>query len=321
MIWVEILSRHRDVVSRVRIAGAEVTVGRGYDNDVIVDDPYVAARHLRVSRDAAGQLVAEDLDSVNGIFLDGGKGPIARLVIDGTTPFRIGHTLLRIRTSDYAVEPERRALAERGALSTAMVAAMTVIVFGLIALRVWLAQTGEPRLSNYMTPLLTMAGVLLAWVGIWALVSRLLAGRSQFVRNLTIALVAVLVSLLYNEFAKYAAFGLTWPVPGDYEYAATWSILAAGCFLHLRAISARGAWLKATIVAVVLLLAIGVQTLQRSEAFSDHGRQNTARLLLPPAFRTVPLRTADQFFANVADLKAGLDADRRQVRQRNPETR
>ena len=313
MMWVEILSRHRDVVSRVRIAGAEVTVGRGYDNDVIIDDPYVAARHLRVSRDAAGQLVAEDLDSVNGIFLDGGKGPIARLVIDGTTPFRIGHTLLRIRTSDYAVEPERMVLAERGVLSSVMAAAMTVMVFGFIALRVWLAQAGEPRLSNYMTPLLTMAGVLLVWVGIWALVSRLLAGRSQFSRNLTIALVAVLVSLLYNEFAKYAAFGLTWPVPSDYEYAATWSILAAACFLHLRAISAHGAWLKAVVVAVVLLLAIGAQTLQRSEAFSDLGRQNTSRLLLPPAFRTVPLRTTDVFFKNVAGLRADLDADRRQI--------
>jgi pSer/pThr/pTyr-binding forkhead associated (FHA) protein len=67
MIWVEILSRHRDVVNRVRIAGEEATIGRGYDNDVIVDDPYVAARHLRVSRDEAGQLVAKDLGSVNGI--------------------------------------------------------------------------------------------------------------------------------------------------------------------------------------------------------------------------------------------------------------
>lgn len=314
MIWVEILSRHRDVVSRTRIAGDAASIGRGYDNDVVIDDPYVAARHLRISRDEAGQLIAEDLGSANGIVLDGGKGPLTRLAIDGGKPFRIGQTLLRVRTSDYAVEPERKVTAERGALSTVMVAAMAVIVFGFIALRVWLAQTGEPRLSNYMTPLLTMAGVLLVWVGIWALVSRLLAGRSQFLRNLMIALVAVLASLLYNEFAKYASFGLTLPVPGDYEYAATWTILAAACFLHLRAISARGAWLKATIVVVVLVLAIGAQTLQRSEAFSDIGRQTTARLMLPPEFRTVPLRTSETFFANVADLKASLDADRRQAK-------
>jgi hypothetical protein len=321
MIWVEILSRHRDVVGRIRIVEEVVTIGRGYDNDVVLDDPYVAARHVRVSRDDTGQLVAEDLGSLNGIFLDGGKGPITRLVIDGATPFRIGHTLLRIRGSDYAVEPERVVIAERGVLSTALVAAMTVIVFGFVALRVWLAQTGEPRLSNYMTPLLTTAGVLLVWVGIWALVSRLLAGRSQFLRNLAIALVALLVSLLYNEFAKYAAFGLTWPVPGDYEYAAIWSMLAAACFLHLRIISARGAFLKATIVTVALLLAIGVQTLQRSEAFSDLGRQTSARLLLPPAFRSVPLRTPDGFFASVADLRARLDADRHQVKQRGLDTR
>jgi len=58
MIWVEILSRHRDITARVRTASPEVRIGRGYDNDVIVDDPYVAARHLRVFRDEAGQLVA-----------------------------------------------------------------------------------------------------------------------------------------------------------------------------------------------------------------------------------------------------------------------
>jgi hypothetical protein len=320
MIWVEILSRHRDVVSRVRIAGEEATIGRGYDNDVIVDDPYVAARHLRVSCNAAGELVAEDLGSANGTFLDGSKDRITRLATDGARPLRIGQTLLRVRTGDYAVEPERRVLGEQGALPTAMVAALTVVVLGFVMLRVWLAQTGEPRLSNYMTPLLTLSGVVLVWVGIWALVSRLLAGRAQFSHNLVIALVGFLVTLIYNEFAKYASFGLTWPAPSDYEYAATWSILAAACFMHLRGISARGTWLKGTIVAALMVLAIGVQTLQRSEAFSDLGRQNTTRLLLPPAFRTVSLRTPDTFFASVIDLKADLDADRRQAK-RSQETR
>ena len=315
MIWVEILSRHRDVVSRVRIAGDQATIGRGYDNDVIVDDSYVAAHHLLILRDESGQFVAKDLGSVNGTFLDGSKGRIAHLAIDGGKPLRIGQTLLRIRTGDHAVEPERKVLAERGTLSTVMAAAMTVLVLGFIVLRVWLAQTGEPRLSHYMSPLLTMAGVVLVWVGIWTLVSRLLAGRSQFLRNLMIALVAVLTSLLYNELAKYSAFGLTWRVPVDYEYAATWLILAAACFLHLRAISARGVWLKGTIVGALMVFAIGVQTMQRSEAFSDLGRQTTARLMLPPAFRTVPLRTPEAFFANVADLKATLDADRHQAKR------
>src|SRR3954454_10389682 len=97
MIWVEILSRHRDVTARFRSNGPELRIGRGYDNDVIVDDPYVAARHLRVFRDEAGQLVAEDSGSVNGTFVDGGRSRLARIIVDGSKTLRIGQTWLRIR--------------------------------------------------------------------------------------------------------------------------------------------------------------------------------------------------------------------------------
>jgi hypothetical protein len=203
--------------------------------------------------------------------------------------------------------------ARRHSLPTVVVASLIATVLGFVVLRIWLAQTGEPRLSNYVTPLLTLGGLLLVWVGVWALLSRVLAGRSHFLRNLLIALGGYLASLIYSEFARYAAFGLTWQAASNYEYAAAWSVLALACFLHLRVISARGLWLKGVIVAVVLVVAIGVQTLQRSEAFSDLGRQNTTRLLLPPEFRGVPLRDPDAFFADVVNLKKSIDADRRQA--------
>ena len=56
MIWVEVLSRQHDVISRHRIAdvaeGASIRIGRAYDNDVVIDDAYVAPHHLQLSRDA-----------------------------------------------------------------------------------------------------------------------------------------------------------------------------------------------------------------------------------------------------------------------------
>jgi hypothetical protein len=55
---------------------------------------------------------------------------------------------------------------------------------------------------------------------------------------------------------------------------------------------------------------IAAQTLERSEASSDVGRQNTTRLLLPPAFRAVPVREEGAFFRDVANLKGKLDEDR-----------
>ena len=76
VIWVEILSRHHDVLERHRCTGPEIRIGRGYDNDVVLDDPYVAPRHLRVFRGATGTLVAEDAGSANGLFTE--RGPVGR---------------------------------------------------------------------------------------------------------------------------------------------------------------------------------------------------------------------------------------------------
>jgi len=106
VIWVEVLSRHREVAARHRCAGPEVQIGRGYGNDVVLDDPYVAARHLKVMRDETGTLVAIDLGSRNGLFADAGRTRVERVVLDGDRPIRIGRTDLRIRGPEHGVPPE-----------------------------------------------------------------------------------------------------------------------------------------------------------------------------------------------------------------------
>lgn len=89
---------------------------------------------------------------------------------------------------------------------------------------------------------------------------------------------------------------------------------AAICFLHLREIGPARLWLKGAVVTTVLATAIAAQTLQRSEAFSDFGRQTTTRLLMPPALRAVPVRDQGVFFGEIAHLKARIDGDRSQAR-------
>jgi hypothetical protein len=314
MIWVEILSRHRDVTARFRSNGPEVRIGRGYDNDVIVDDPYVAARHLRVFRDEAGQLVAEDTGSVNGTFVDGGRSRLTRIIVDGTKTIRIGQTYLRIREIGHAVEPERVARPDRGILPMLGGAALGAVTLGIYMLKVWLTQTGEPRVSTYLTPSLTIIATVLAWAGLWALLSRIFSGQSRFLRNLLIVLAGAFALSLYNELAQILAFAWTWPAASSYQYVVIWSILAVMCFFHLREVGPARLWLKGAIVTTVLVTVIAAQTLQQSEAFSDSGRQNTTRLLMPPSFRAVPLRDENALFGGIADLKAKLDRDRNPAR-------
>src|SRR4051812_12074673 len=82
VLWVELLSRQGEVLSRHRAEmGSEVRIGRGYDNDVIIDDSYVAAHHLRLVREEGGGLVAEDLGTANGLYIGEEKRPSARVAL------------------------------------------------------------------------------------------------------------------------------------------------------------------------------------------------------------------------------------------------
>lgn len=309
-MWVEILSRHRDVAARFRFAGSEVRIGRGYDNDVVVDDPYVAARHVRVFRDEAGRLVAEDTGSANGMFLDRDKGRHARIVIDGERPIRIGHTYVRIREASHAVPHERPGTPQGRVLPTALAAALGVAILAVEAASTWMAETGEPKASTYLLPLLSLAALIAGWVAVWSVLSRIFSGRARFERNLVIALSAVLVFSLYNELAQFSAFALTWRTPVRYDYVAMWCILAAACFLHLREVGPSRLKLKAGLVVALLALAVAVQTLTRSEAFDDTGRQSSLRRLMPPTLRLSPVRDESAFFAEIEQLKTRLDRDR-----------
>jgi hypothetical protein len=311
MIWVEILARRREVAARFCCPGEEARIGRGYDNDVVVDDPYVAAQHVRVFRDESGRLVAEDNGSAGGMFLQRNKSRQDRILIDGDRPIRIGHTYLRIREPNHPVEPERTTRPWRRALPVAATTALGVLVLGIEALYLWLGQTSEPKASAYLLPLLGMALVVAVWAGVWALLSRIFSGRARFQRNLLIALSGLLVISLYNQTAEFSAFALTWRAAADHAYIAIWCILAAVCFFHLREVSNSKLVLKGCAVAAVFGLFIAVQTVQQFDVLQNSGRQKlTSRRLLPPALRLAPLRDEEAFFADVRGLKADLDRDR-----------
>jgi predicted component of type VI protein secretion system len=114
---VEVLGGHHRVRARHRIAGtggeAHCTVGRGAACDVVLDDPFVAAVHARITVDTEGHVTVTDLESINGTEVGGQVlhgGEPARLV-DGV--FRVGRTRLRVRTAHEVVAPEQAALLVR----------------------------------------------------------------------------------------------------------------------------------------------------------------------------------------------------------------
>ena len=310
VIWIEILSRHREVVARHRFGLAEVRVGRGYANDLILDDPYVAVDHLRLYRNADGQIVGEDIGSANGTFVLGDPRRQNRFVVYGDWVIRIGNTLLRVRESGHEVPRER--VLEPQRRRWPVVAALAVAILGIEALSLWVGDIGQSKASYYVNPLLAVAGIAAVWTSLWAVLSRIFAGHAQFERQLLIALSGILAYSLYSEFAQFAAFSLAWRTPSAYEYAALWGVLGLVCFGHSRAIGPSRSAIKAAAVAALTVTAVVAQTLMQSEALADRGQQSYLRRLLPPMLRLAPVQDENTFFAEVEQLRMKLDADRAQ---------
>src|SRR5512142_2589208 len=127
-----------------------VVVGRGTGADIRVDDPGISRRHVRLVRGASGGVVAEDLGSTNGTFVNG-IGISSCILREGDR--------LQIGTSTEFLfgMPSERARAEvllRQALSTARAgtwewfpATGSLKVYGGIARR-----TAEPADSTEPCP-------------------------------------------------------------------------------------------------------------------------------------------------------------------------
>ena len=88
---------------RYLLTGPVTVIGRGSEADIIVDDPGVSRRHLEIQVGPGG-VVATDLGSTNGLFVEGHQVPAATL-LDGNT-LTIGRTRIMFWTGDPAAEQD-----------------------------------------------------------------------------------------------------------------------------------------------------------------------------------------------------------------------
>jgi Inner membrane component of T3SS, cytoplasmic domain len=308
VMWLELLSRHHDVTQRQRCTGTEIRIGRAYDNDLVLDDPYVAAHHLRLRRTEEGWL-AEDLDSTNGLLAERGKERFDRLKLDDDRIIRIGNTLLRLRSEQYRVAPERVDARRLPLWPVALLLAIGII--GIEVVATWLAEIREPDLSAYLAKISQIAGEVLGWAGIWAILSRVFGGRAWFDRHLLIALTGVFTASAIDEVLKYAGFALSVQPVVSYEYLVRWVIVGLVCFCHLQLIIPRHARRSGTALAGLTVLAIGLQTVLDADNRRNVDPPPFQGQYYPPALRLTTPETDAQFFAEAQRLKARLDANRK----------
>ena len=308
VMWIEVLSRDGEVLSRERVDSAEARIGRAFDNDVVVNDPHVAPHHLRVFRGEDGELVAEDLGTVNGLYPEHGARRVPRLGLKGEPGIRIGRTTLRVHDAAHPVAPERPMTPPRAHAKWDVGLGVGLLV--LILLLNWLNLTTEPSANVVLLPMIGLAAALTLWTGLWAILSRIFFGQAQFALHLRIAVTACIAIVLWDLLTETLSFAFAWREVVEYAALGAWAILGATCYAHLAAIGPRHMKLVLGLVLALITLGATMQFVSKSESRELVGQRATLGDLRPPAFRVVPLASADQFFKEAEETRARVDKAR-----------
>ena len=310
LMWIEVLARDGDVVARQRVDSPEARIGRAFDNDVVVNDPHVAPHHLRVFRGEDGELVVEDLGTVNGLYPEHGARRVARLSLRDERGIRIGRTILRIHDAAHAVPPERPLTPPSAHFAWDV--GLGAALFALILLLNWLNLTTEPTANVVLLPMIGLAVAVSAWTGFWAMNSRMFHGQAQFVLHLRIALTACIAIVLWDLLTETLSFAFAWRDVVEYGGLGAWAILAATCYAHLTAIGPRHIRLVMGVVLALVASGAAMQYVTKAENREIVGQRATLGDLRPPGFRALPLASAEEFFREAQDTRARVDRARTQ---------
>lgn len=196
---VEILDRFGKVRERHRLERFPVRIGRAYDNDIILDDPYVSENHVEILRDGDGHTLITDLKSDNGMF---SLHPLQRhdvINLHNNLRIRIGHTDLRFRSTTH---PVRETYIDRGTpsrlhfiLTTTIMLPVIWLLAGLIMLGMhYLQSSHDVSLARLFGEILPVFIFIVAWAFAWSIASKLVTHKFYF------AFHAMLVSLVICGF-------------------------------------------------------------------------------------------------------------------------
>jgi pSer/pThr/pTyr-binding forkhead associated (FHA) protein len=297
-----------------RLIGPPVSLGRGYSNDIILDDPYVDAQHARIAGDEVTGVTIHDLGTVNGVLANGARINTPITVQPGTE-VKIGRTTLHFRDEHEAVPPavvEPSAKVPRLAqrlLTTNGSRLLFAITIGLSALLVRLGNTERSSGGTVFGVVMAVWAFIGLWAGIWALALRGPERRYHAGAHVGVVSAGVFAVMSYAVLHGWLVFFFPDVFIFDALYVAVMLfVLGAVVVGHLAvagALTSQRRWragLGASL-GVVLFLMLGA--LVRDESFSDVPR--FPGQLKPISARLVPTHTIAEFVEAVREAKEDAD--------------
>ncbi len=289
----------------VKNHGDSMTVGRAYDNDIVLADAYVAPRQLKLYRED-DQWFAEVLDMTNPVLVNGKSTGQTVFALSTGDQLTLGRTSLDIYSTAHPVEPTRK-LALPGRLQRYAgnlfipLAALLLVCSASLLVEFYSSST-TLEWAPYITETLSGGVMVLMWAGLWAITGRILRHQSRFgVHLLAVSLVTGL-SIILTLLAELLLFNTHSLLTDEIiDYLSTLVLLALLLRIHLFfATNIKNVTAVASAIAVsVVVFYVSYQQIENSGDFNF--QPTFASAMKPPALKLAGSISVDEYFEQLAE--------------------
>jgi len=315
---VDILDRDDKARTTVAVWHWPVSVGRSVQCDIVLDDEHVAPEHAIID-ETDGRLRLTLGDTVNGARL--GRRRLARddiAALQPGVPFEIGSTRLRVRRALDAVAPEQPMVPEPTGMWVPLPLLVAFYVAWNSASR-WVNSDPDGRFLDYLPILVGAPLGIVGWCACWAFASKLFRHRAVFRQHAHVAFGYTLAAALPGLLLPLAAFATGWALLSRVAPLVTAAIVCAMITEHARLVAPARRRVFQYGMAALFIVGVGLFLMRNQQTQDRLFGELYVSTLAPPALRLVGTVAPERFVNESQDLKATLDAHRKDQSDDDPD--
>ena len=268
-----------------RSQGNFLSVGRGFNNDLVITDSRVAPKQLEFRHDQ-DHWILHILDNMNPVNVNG-KIISDSVIIESGDTVSIGHTKLSVYTENHQVAPTKKLLLSNWLASASIhpIWPIVLLIVSCLLLSVieYFKSSIDLEWKKYANEALALSIFIIIWAGFWALAGRIFRHQHHMGLQLITTTLVFALSEIVTHLANVAIYPFHSLVLAEYMtwiiFFLTYSILL---FFNLAlALNLQyPARISALIVSLIFVVSYGYSSFNKTDDFVNY--PSFSRKLEPP---------------------------------------
>ncbi|SMF08174.1 FHA domain protein [Alteromonadaceae bacterium Bs31] len=279
---VEIVTKSGRAMELHSFHKGRISIGRGYGNDLILQDPFMEAEHLDVWLDEeSGKIFVQDKNTLNGTHIQRSEEYLPAnepIELAAGQILSLGKTHIRLVDKQQplpaaiklsVLEPMYTKL---GSWWLTLLSALVLSALSLLA-AYWAAPHSDKLLKELVQVVFMLASAIF-YASLWLLVARLNNREGRFLFNVNLLLVLLVLDAIVQMLIPAYEFNLGWLLSGGYLMMLVMFLLTSGVlFISMTQTLNSKPWVALGFASVVGFLFV---------------MDEISRSLFPPDFESAP---------------------------------